>query len=219
LGLDDCNLSLLRARFDQVGAKASGDVQGWDWSVKDWELQYDAEIRAELAGNHPVMARMLRNRFHAMSRAVFCTSDGQLIAQAFPGLQKSGSYNTSSTNSRLRVALSYLAGASWALAMGDDCVEEPIPTAPSFYREMGHPLKQYELLTYPEFCSHRFYEERVEPLNWAKTVYRFLALPTQDFVSLERLEALKYELRGLQPEKLDEIVRWLREQQLAEGAN
>lgn len=108
----------------------SSDISGFDWSVTGDELMWDAEMRCNLYGLQPqeAMARCMMNRVRCLSFAVFAFSNGQFIQQTIPGVQKSGSYNTSSTNSRIRVAMAVEAGAVGAIAMGDDCVEFLAPS-------------------------------------------------------------------------------------------
>ncbi len=138
---------------------ASGDISGFDWSLYPWELILDIRVRLELMGAEPssLMWRLCMVRGYILTKAVFVTSQGRILSLLSPGIQLSGSYNTSSTNSRIRYALALLVGARWALTMGDDCVEEYVPEAPDRYLELGHPLKFYETFdNHIEFCSHRY---------------------------------------------------------------
>jgi len=209
MGLDDRNLEALRLRFKQMYKHASGDVIGWDWSVKEWELVLDARVRARLSGCAEFGRGIIR-RMYCLARSVFSLSDGTLIAQTIPGLMKSGSYVTSSTNSRIRVALALLLGSNWVLAMGDDCVEHATDDAHNQYARLGHPMKNYDVGGDIEFCSTHFSGENFEcaaPMNWPKTLYRFFSGGATKLKSPEMREQLFYELRG-SPE-LPRIRQWL----------
>lgn len=157
---------------------AEADVTGWDWSVKEWELVFDGEIRIRLGGMQGFAARVMRARVLCASRSVYCMPDGRLLVHKNGGVQISGSYNTSSTNSRLRVAIAFLSGASWAFAMGDDCLEEYQDDAPMKYAALGHPLKMYTKKDPGasfEFCSTNFSQGVCAPVDYTKTFYRILS--------------------------------------------
>lgn len=138
---------------------ASADVTGFDWSVQEWELYFDAKARLKLM-NCPkgsLLERIIFNRIKCLCRPVYVLPSGDLLQQTHPGVQKSGSNNTSSTNSRIRVALARLAGARWAVANGDDCIEEFVEDAEKKYLSLGHPLKMYDKCNGSfSFCSTIF---------------------------------------------------------------
>jgi len=153
------------------------DISGFDWSVQGWELFFDALIRCELAiGASVPWNRAVMNRVNCLARAVFVFADGECVEQLEDALQKSGSFNTASTNSRIKVALAYLIGASYVAAYGDDAIEDKVSGGPEFYAELGHPVKSYNdcgdtIL----FCSSRIRKDGSwEPETWDKTFYRFL---------------------------------------------
>lgn len=212
IGLTDQMTRDLFARTriaSNIGPLAEADISGWDWSVQDWELEADVEIRISLSqGLHSCAAQAMRNRMYCLSNSVFSFSDGELRAQVYPGLMKSGSYLTSSTNSRCRVFDHYvLAGdkLSWVMAMGDDSVEVDISrdgkSGALLYESLGKTVGMYNYCPVKngavesfEFCSHRFNQGCAVPLNWAKMLARFVSNKT---VTPELLEALKAELRNL----------------------
>jgi hypothetical protein len=99
------------------------DISGFDWTVQDWELWADVEIRIKLCSAGVNLAQCMRNRFYCFMNSVFQLSDGTLIQQCSPGVMKSGSYCTSSTNSRVRCLMAEIIGSPWCIAMGDDSVE------------------------------------------------------------------------------------------------
>lgn len=163
MGLDDPSLDALRDEILMFADPVDTDISGWDWGVPGWLMQAEVEVRVALAGcdSTDMYSRLVLNRFLCISLSVMVLSDGTVWEQKYRGIQKSGSYCTSSGNSRMRVLLAYMAGASKAIAMGDDCVEEFSPTAESFYSE--HVLiKGYVSAWDPskagtiEFCSMEF---------------------------------------------------------------
>lgn len=179
LGLDDYEDLAAIASAIPEGKVAEADVTGWDWSVQEWELEIEAYMRSrlmQLAANEP-LARAIRLRYQAVARSVFVEPSGRLISQKWYGVQLSGCYNTSSTNSRLRVLVAHLVGAKWAMAMGDDCVETFVENAFEKYRLLGHPLKMYRLASSRdfEFCSHRFRGNKCFPVNPDKSLFRLLS--------------------------------------------
>lgn len=163
---------------------ADSDVSGWDWSVSWQLLEMDAYARAMLVELQPqhrkIYLNLLLNRFYCNALCVYALSNGELLESLEPGIQKSGSYNTSSTNSRMRVILALLVGALWAKAAGDDDVEGAIEDAKEKYAEFGIDLKEYNVHEDGafEFCSHVFSRvdgrAKARPLNWARDWFRFL---------------------------------------------
>ena len=183
MGLHDEGLQELYSEVmsaQQRMTLAETDVSGWDWSVPEWLLKFDMRCRIKLshAPENSAFARLLQFRGHAISNKVFALSDGSLYAQTVPGIQASGSYNTSSSNSRMRVSLGFAIGCSWIIAMGDDDVEEEIEGAQQKYLDLGFEVKDFKRVPKGEFefCSTRF------PGSWRgfstqslRTIYRFLS--------------------------------------------
>lgn len=183
MGLHDAGLAELYSEVvsrQAVCPVAETDISGWDWSVQDWSLEMDGRLRSRLyhCERGCALDELLAFRSYAVARKVFCLSDGTLLAQVRPGVQASGSYNTSSSNSRMRVALGYLVGADWVIAMGDDDVEDAVDGAREAYAELGYRVKDY--VRCPpggfEFCSTKFAGSWMGwPTSWPRTVYRYLA--------------------------------------------
>nr|UNI77224.1 MAG: P1-P2 fusion protein [Cowpea polerovirus 2] len=148
------------------------DCSGFDWSVADWMLEDDIEVRNRLTrGLTPVTAMMRRNWKHCIANSVLCLSDGTLLAQTVPGVQKSGSYNTSSTNSRVRVMCAYHCGATWCCAMGDDALES-VDSNLEEYKRLGLKVEVSGKL---EFCSHIFESPSLAtPVNVGKMLYKLI---------------------------------------------
>ena len=199
-GLSLTNDDDLHAIYSKIQNLAKGkpyaeaDVTGWDWSVQEWELLEEAEMRCELGNFSPIAANLCRNRFVCVANSVYSMPDGRLLVLRDPGVQLSGCYNTSSTNSRVRVMCALLAGARWGYAMGDDCVEDYNEDAPARYASLGHPLKMYELRTDQfEFCSQIFTSTGAHPADGTKTLYRLLE---QKAFSLELLAQFRLEMRN-----------------------
>jgi hypothetical protein len=141
-----------------------------------------------------------------LARSVFSLSNGKLLEQGLPGLMKSGSYLTSSTNSRCRVIDHHVLGGNWIIAMGDDSVESDVSTlsetAEERYRKLGKTVGMFSrcptdgkgVVQDFEFCSQRFTANGPIPQNWAKMLTKFLSqVPTEDLVL-----DLKRELRHLE---------------------
>jgi len=156
------------------------DMTGWDWTVQAWELDADAEMRISLCRDASnAFARLIRNRVFCLSLSVFSTSSGKLFAQVERGLQKSGSYNTTSTNSRIRALAALLVGSRWVCTMGDDSLEGGCGQdgLVDRYAELGHVVKQLSVRRAGErfeFCSHWFSQAGVEPSSWPRTFFRLL---------------------------------------------
>lgn len=148
------------------------DCSGFDWSVAHWMLVDELEVRNRLTLNNNELTRRMRtNWLNCMSNSVLCLSNGTLLAQMTPGVQKSGSYNTSSSNSRIRVMAAYHCGAAWAMAMGDDALEAPNSCLEE-YKNLGFKVEVSEKL---EFCSHIFEQPDLAiPVNKAKMLYKLI---------------------------------------------
>lgn len=204
MGLHDEGLESLEKQIKGFGEYAvSSDISGFDWSVSQWALDWDARVRAELCGAG-ALSHMFLIRATCLGLSRFVFSDGEVWDQVVPGIQKSGSYNTSSTNSRIRVLLAWLVGVccryeSRCIAMGDDCVELA-KASPSelvdTYGQFGFALK--EVSRWPlEFCAYQFdLEGGFIPVRWHKMLASVLATAPRDAAHAnELLVALSYELR------------------------
>jgi hypothetical protein len=177
----------LHAKAGQ-GEFAQADVQGWDWSIQGWELRLETEARIRLMRSQgTVAATLMRARTHCLNNPVYANSDGSMYTQDYEGVMKSGTYCTSSSNSRIRVMVSLLIGARWCIAMGDDSIEDPVPDAQSKYLLLGHPLREYSRRKGDfEFCSRNFFTDGTSlPSDPTKSLY---ALASSK-ITLDRLEA------------------------------
>jgi hypothetical protein len=197
LGLDDFGVRKLWTEVSNQSLHRRvgySDMKGWDWSVQDWEFDLEVMARLVLNGSSldSLYGRLLSNRMYCLSLSVFATSDGELIAQASRGVMKSGSYWTSSTNSRLRVMVAWMVGAEWVMAQGDDAVEHIVPDAKAKYYELGHNLKALDPVKDPlrvcgfEFCSTwMLWPGLGYPASWWKILYRLLHKSPGDAEALE----------------------------------
>lgn len=185
IGLHDGGIdAILDSVVPHYSEAAEADVSGFDWSVQEWELNADAEMRIKLAfapnkESRVVFDSLVRGRTYCLARTLYSLSDGRLIAQRRPGVQLSGSFNTSSTNSRIRALLTRLVGARWCIAMGDDCVESYVEGAIKRYNELGHTVKFYKKCEDNrfEFCSQIFDVEKRKawPASLDKMLVRLLS--------------------------------------------
>lgn len=138
------------------------DKSHWDWSVAEWELMADHDIRRNLCLNWDRMPEEYKTlftlRYKHLLKVCFVTSSGNVYEQERPGAMKSGSLLTISANSRIQVLLRELYEGTQTtsehktpekfdiIAMGDDSVE----TAPAdlqkyetFLRDLGHEPKRF----------------------------------------------------------------------------
>lgn len=165
------------------------DVSGWDWSVPGWLFKADLECRKRLivsSGEHDSVIRsawerMAHARYACLTWTTFITSGGDVFLQRQSGIMCSGSYLTSSSNSRMRVLLAFITGSTWAMAMGDDCnechgigVQTDVERLKDEYLEYGFRIRDVERGNGEnfEFCSHRFSKKVAVPSNFWKGAYR-----------------------------------------------
>lgn len=179
IGFDDLTNRRFFQDVHRRGKRAESDISGFDWSVNYWELLADVEMRVVLSctPNDGIFARILRNRVRALACPVFALPDGTLLAQTTPGVQKSGSFNTSPTNSRIRRLLAQLVGADWAVTAGDDCVEQEVADGKAKYEALGRICKFYRVCDEEsfEFCSRRYTAKSAAPTSWLKGLFNVLS--------------------------------------------
>ncbi len=213
MGLNDAGLKTLYStvqRESQHLRLAEGDVSGWDWSVQDWELDADLEMRLALnSGYGTVWEKISRAHYECIKNKILVTSDGEMFSQCFPGILPSGWYNTSSTNSRLRVLSHHLAfnisvpvsqfTSGWCMAMGDDSIELDFPGAVEAYSALGKTMKMFNPISdlLFEFCSMQFNNSwQAVPVNADKQIMNFLQFePSCLSEASERLWQFCYEMR------------------------
>lgn len=199
MGLDDDGLKSLEDQIARMANPLSSDISGFDWSVSQEWLDLDARCRAILTGDR---LEMHLKRSCCLGYSLFVLSDGTLLAQeGWRGVQKSGSYNTSSTNSRIRAMLALLVG-SWrgyqadVIAMGDDAVEDsPDDDLATSYLQLGFRLKEQSRDI--EFCAYGYdLHGGYRPVRWHKMLASMLwTKPRDELHKQELLVALAHELR------------------------
>lgn len=204
LGLHDEGLQIIIDLMKAYSAPVETDVSGWDWSVKQWMLDFDALCRTLLGGAEPFgkYHNLLRRRAGLLGRSVLIQSNGVVWVQDIPGIMKSGSGWTSSSNSRMRVGVAYCAGVGKIMAMGDDAVEEEHREAKRIYEEYGLMIKEYRRSYLDiggiEFCSIQFLPkvERSSPIRWVKLLGTLLQKkPRNSLHQEELLTAFRYDMR------------------------
>jgi len=208
MGLHDDGMQYLHAAAHKLAADGpiyEGDVSGWDWSVQEFDFEFDLQRRIHL--NHSegtVFARILRAHFYCMQRKVMLLSDGTLIQQMIPGIIPSGWYNTSSTNSNIRCYNHYVLSLEQGtvpriIANGDDSVEGEIANPIERYEGLGKTLKMFNMVGPDdfEFCSNKFGPSGFAvPTNVDKHLVTFLNVrPINALDCEERLTVLRYDLR------------------------
>lgn len=206
MGLDDESLKVLYEDWAKMDTPYEADISGWDFSMQDWEMQWEADFRARLSdAEGTAYHRALRNRNWCEARTLFMLTDGRFIAQRVPGKRCSGSYNTSAGNSRCRVLAGLLVGSKRVFAMGDDSVEDARGNPDDIvkaYERLGHRVKMFEKCADGfAFCSTRIrlVGGRVvgEPQNWDRMLFKLLHMPTGvESMVQERLAQFSYEMRG-----------------------
>lgn len=160
------------------GNYVSNDVSAWDWCIKGWQADFEVDCRLMLNGGFGTVFEVVaRNVMYALFMSVFITSDGHLYEQLSPGVMKSGSYLTASTNSRLRAALAVQIGAEFAMTMGDDSVEQDVPGAAAAYEVLGFNVRSESIPNGFSFCSHHFRGGVAEPESVLKSLHRLLSSP------------------------------------------
>lgn len=190
------------------------DCSGFDWSVPMWLLEDELAVRNALTLECPQGLRKMRETWlSCLGESVFCLSNGLLLAQTSPGIQKSGSFNTSSTNSRMRYMLALYAGAEWAVTMGDDALES-VSADLTQYARLGIKCERAEEF---DFCSHLFRAPSVViPKNLDKMVFGLLCgVSPESGISDDRqrwlmaFQSILEEMRHLPQSYVDNLIEQL----------
>jgi hypothetical protein len=170
-------------KFEEHKMAYPTDISSFDMSVPAWALRADAERRVLKTNSEGTpYATAVRADVDMTADSVIIFPSGNYYTQTIPGIQKSGSYCTSSANSWVRIMVSWALGFD-CIAMGDDAIEFGPPglgpSIPELYAKYGFTVKDEPAEFNPsdgfEFCSHEFHSgDRLIPLNVVKSVYRFL---------------------------------------------
>jgi len=152
------------------------DIQGWDWSVKAWMIEDEAESAIKLARQTSLVWRhLMRAKAILESETVFQFSDGVMVMPIYKGIVNSGKLRTSRGNSFMRVRLADLIGSRKTIAAGDDSVENTVEDAQAKYRRLGIVCKEYETVeTEFEFCSRLYGPGYSYALNKEKMIMNLL---------------------------------------------
>lgn len=156
------------------------DVSGWDWTVQGWELQAEAQMRIRLIRSPSAETqRLILNRFHIVANKVCAFSDAGFV-EVSGGVMPSGCYNTSSSNSRIRVLAATLVGSGWVCAMGDDCLETNARSLEEMregYQRLGHVVKDIRRSSKNsfEFCSQHYADGAPTPVTLVKTLRKLVS--------------------------------------------
>jgi hypothetical protein len=232
ISLSDDGIEVMAKTFLSMltlGPLCSTDISGWDWSVKTWELEDDFELRRELASSpvSSLWSHLARFRHHAISEKVFCLPDGALVTVIGGGVQASGWYNTSATNSRIRRYVRIVAYLEFCaengiqpdedlafsvVAMGDDAVETRLDDRVyDKILDYGHVVKDVKVFSHlsgVEFCSHVWDDDSAQPLNVDKTLVRFFSHPPDSASYPDWYAQLLYEFRNLKNRSdIDRVTR------------
>lgn len=175
---------------------ATSDVSAWDWSLNSWLFTAELEVRRRLNGASAgsLWFRVASNITICFGRSVYILSDGSAYVLQNDGVQKSGDYNTTTSNGRMRNLLSCLLGCENSKSMGDDNVSTYVDGAVEKALEYGVRLTDYRKVDLEEgfeFCSSIFNGSRAIPLTCVKALYSLLA----DFPSEEKLLIFLREFR------------------------
>jgi hypothetical protein len=206
MGLNDDGLAKVAKLVGKMSRPAGTDVTGWDMSIQQWQLDWDADMRAVHAGFDPG-DNLWKRRARLLGFTLLVFSDGTIAEQTIRGLIKSGAYITSSSGSRARVMMHKVAvgnASGVAAGMGDDCLED-LPNGWTkrmlidAYSVYGLRIKLVETFEHDgavEFCSYRFFANgTVEPCNVEKKILNFFYNWPDSTQFDERLDTLGRELR------------------------
>lgn len=218
MGLSDKGMQELYSYFLKImaeGPTCSSDISGWDWTVPGWLMDMARDFRLSCGSSTGGWAHLVRQFYYGQSRCVFVDSDGIMYAQRVPGIQKSGSYLTSSDNSHMRYMLAYVVearagpvvGRYRGCQMGDDALERYTTGMAEEYKGFGFKVRGVEMMEKKiSFCSTSFDGSwKGEPENWHRTLFRLLSKDETDADYPGFKEQFLYELRHAK--NLGEIVQ------------
>lgn len=171
------------ARWKQKGYDTGLDKSAWDWTFMWWLMLWELEFRHR-SGHGREMDNWLRHakRMYEMAfgkGALLVTTDGYILEQQIPGIMKSGSVNTISSNSHAQVLLHILvcliAGVDFypfPACCGDDTLQRMIQALIAIYLMLGVVVKSASEGL--EFMGHEFLDTGPSPLYLEKHLNRFV---------------------------------------------
>lgn len=188
IGFDDPELRYLSNAVFGISDRSdldisSYDVAGWDWTIQPHEHNWEMNLRWRLCDftgtqqAQSLVAAAWYGRALAIAAPAFMLPGNRCRAPVFilenPGIQLSGLFNTSSSNSHIRVYAAFLAGAKWALANGDDCLEGYLDgyDPAVAYDKQGRKLRPGgKSRNKFEFCSHNYERGKMGYICTAKFI-------------------------------------------------
>jgi hypothetical protein len=201
--------------FDKI---KSSDMEGYDWSI----LRHDHEAYLHhciYRTKNPSVKwlRAVRVIMYCIIHQLYAFSDGTLfvLEQLIRGIQTSGQFNTTSTNTFVRILMTKIIQTYPSFAAGDDCNEKADITEQLMkilYLMLGKKLKESVEISKDEFefCSHIYNRKTrtATPLNAAKALFN--ALMNNNPLA-ETLMQLEVEFRAHPNFKeMCDIICWLK---------
>lgn len=171
------------ARWKQAGYDVGLDKSAWDWTFPKWLLDWDLQFRFRMGRGYG-MSEWLRHASRQWELAFgkgarFITTGGVLLEQEVPGIMKSGSVVTISSNSHAQAMLHILVcldeGVSvepFPACCGDDTLQRLDQASVDGYKKYGVVVKSASEGL--EFMGHEFLSTGPAPLYMEKHFNRFL---------------------------------------------
>jgi hypothetical protein len=180
----------------------STDISGMDRSIDATYVNQNVRSCVErLPHGCSKLSRAMYRHNDCMLDPVFAldtySGRSRLYVGTGPKGMLSGRYVTTFFNSRSRVDMAFLAGATFVRACGDDCLEQHLPGVDlvKVYEGLGFVLRNPQYLngSLIEFCSHTFRSPEFKPelSSWPKALYKLATRKT----TLEQKLAFLYEVR------------------------
>lgn len=171
------------ARWKQQGYDTGLDKSAWDWTYTYWLMQMDLQLRYRTGRGFKMMEWFqLATREYELAFGVgakFITTDGYELEQLVPGLMKSGSVNTISSNSHAQAMLHALVCIEggvdpdpYPACCGDDTLQKMSQALIPLYEKYGVVVKSAS--EGMEFIGHEFLDSGPQPLYMRKHLNRFL---------------------------------------------
>lgn len=173
------------SRWKQMGYNVGLDKSAWDWTYPKWLLDWDLLFRFNMG-----RGREMSNWWKLASRewelafgesAKFITTSGYLLKQNVPGIMKSGSVVTISSNSHAQAMLHALvcleAGVNvepYPACCGDDTLQTLDQALIDEYQKYGVVVKSASEGL--EFMGHEFTSNGPQPLYMEKHLVRYLSI-------------------------------------------
>lgn len=162
------------------------DKTAWDWTVKEWLVNSEFEVRRELCRTRGELYRDWINlaawRYKKLYYDnVFVTSGGHMLRQKEPGVVKSGCVNTIVTNSIMQSIIHHRACMDigemprplWS--MGDDTLQYPQRDMQKYLEALSRYCLVKESSNKTEFAGNSFETGGIiEPLYHAKHCFNLL---------------------------------------------